>query len=61
LANRRGGAGVEAGVAIQRAVELAAPETLVDVARNGGDAVGRLVLLEGLAHRGQLGVTDEDR
>ena len=49
------------GVAVERAVGLAAPAALVDVPLDRGDAVGGLVLLEELALAGQLGVADLDR
>ena len=61
LANRGVELTDDPGVAVERAVGLAAPGALVDVPLDGGDAVGGLVLLEELALAGQLGVADLDR
>jgi hypothetical protein len=62
LANR----GVElvttrAGVPVERAVGLAALRALVDVAADGGDAVGGLVLLGQRTFAGELDRADRDR
>jgi hypothetical protein len=61
LGEAGGGADDDAGVAVQRAVGLAAPGALVDVPFNGGDAVGGLVLLADLPHGGELERPEVDR
>ena len=56
-----GGADDDPGVAVERAVGRAALGALVDVALDGGDAVGGLVVLGDLALAGELGRADGDR
>ena len=56
-----GGADDDPGVPVERAVGRAALGALVDVAGDGGDAVGGLVVLLDLALAGELDRADGDR
>src|SRR6185437_5265609 len=54
------GTGDDPGVPVERAIGLAALRTLVDVAADGGDAVGGLILLGQRSFAGELDRADCD-
>ena len=58
LGEAGGGTGDDAGIPVERAERLAPLGALVDVACDGGDAVGRLILLGELALAGELDGAD---